>query len=199
MTVLAIGPLRSLLLSVLLIVVLTLLVVAFHRAEGNHASATFPGANGLILFLSTQDGDSDLYTMKPDGSNRIRLTHSRDLEQTPMWSPDGTKIAFSGHGSDIYVMNADGAEEVRLTHRQRFESFPAWSPDGTQIAYVLSIGPRTEVHIMRADGTDDRFFVAGRTPSWSPDGSSIAYDTDIAFHDVDEQHQHSQIFVRALD
>ena len=51
----------------------------------------------------------------------------------PVWSPDGTKIAFSSMRDDatwgeIYTMNADGTDVIRLTDNNTYDGTPSWSP-----------------------------------------------------------------------
>ena len=61
-----------------------------------------------ILFTSHRDNPenyTDIYVMRPDGSDVKRLTHARAY--TPAWSPDGSHIVFSAPG--LFVMRADGS------------------------------------------------------------------------------------------
>jgi hypothetical protein len=50
----------------------------------------------------------------------------------PVWSPDGTRIAFTsqapdvGTNTEIYVMNADGSGQTNLTNSPQFEQEPDW-------------------------------------------------------------------------
>src|SRR5215207_11513491 len=72
-----------------------------------------------------QSGCDDLWVMDADGTNRTNLTNTPDTnEGQPAWSPDGTKIAFTGAGDlnedgvrlgDVYVMDADGTIKTNLT------------------------------------------------------------------------------------
>jgi dipeptidyl aminopeptidase/acylaminoacyl peptidase len=61
----------------------------------------------------------EIYVMNADGSAQTRLTDDADDEQTPSWSPDGTKIAFTrvldGVNPEIYVMKSSGASLLRIT------------------------------------------------------------------------------------
>src|SRR5262245_21316185 len=60
----------------------------------------------------------DLWSAKLDGSDVRRLTSDDGLESNPVFSPDGTQIAFSAQyegNTDVYVMPADGGRPVRLT------------------------------------------------------------------------------------
>ncbi|TMG01061.1 MAG: hypothetical protein E6I06_16085, partial [Chloroflexi bacterium] len=69
----------------------------------------------------------------------------------PVWSPDGSKIAFSaydGSNTGIYVMNADGSGLRNLTNKSAFTAVPQWSPDGRQIAFVGD-----GLYVMNADGS----------------------------------------------
>ena len=68
---------------------------------------------------STGDTDlgcpTDIYVMDADGSNVTRLTTSSGSEYQPVWSPDGTRIAFTHtletwSPTAVYVMNADGTD-----------------------------------------------------------------------------------------
>ena len=106
------------------------LTIAMPAAQGVPAArAAFPVSNGTIAFMSTQDGNPEIYTVNPDGSGLARLTHSDAGDIAPAWSPDGTRIAFGcGIGpeteggfrtvgpSDICVMDADGRGSGRLTN-----------------------------------------------------------------------------------
>src|SRR5687768_12703256 len=97
------------------------------------ASAAFPGGNGKIAFVSTRDGNGEIYVMDADGSEQTRLTSNAAFDFFPAWSPDGSKIAFTSDRDgnyDVYVMNADGSEQTRLTSNAARDIEPAWSPDG---------------------------------------------------------------------
>ncbi len=111
-----------------------------------------------------------------------RLTDSDGADSHPVWSPDGTKLAFISHRSgnnDIWVMNADGTELTQLTTAPGLESGPTWSPDGLKIAFTSNRSGSSEIWIMTTDGTEKAQITndskVNRWPSWSPDGSRIAY------------------------
>jgi Tol biopolymer transport system component len=58
------------------------------------ARATFPGENGRIAFALDRGSGAEIYTMRPTGADRRRLTDKDRSAWFPSWSPDGTRIAF---------------------------------------------------------------------------------------------------------
>jgi Tol biopolymer transport system component len=95
----------------------------------------FTGWRGSIL-------NAEIVVMEANGGSRVWLTNDDVPDRDPVWSPDGTGIAFvrggtglaldapvDAHGSsEIFVMNADGTGVTRLTHDQVGEASPAWQP-----------------------------------------------------------------------
>jgi len=103
------------------------------------------------------------------------------LDQQPVWSPDGTRIAFAslramdGFDNRIYVMNADGSGITNLTPTTDGNTCPTWSPDGTRIAY--SDGNADIVIIPGGGGAPIATFAVDTCElSWSPLGDVIAFD-----------------------
>jgi Tol biopolymer transport system component/erythromycin esterase-like protein len=128
----------------------------------------------------------EIYVMKADGSDQIRLTHnfqSYDIE--PDWFPDGSQIAFAStqYGDlDIFTIDLDRFQQNRLTENQGVDSSPDWSPDGQQIVYRSERDENNEIFIMNTDGSDKRNLTdnpaSDTDPAWSPDGSLIAFVSD---------------------
>ena len=122
---------------------------------------------------------TEVWVMNGDGTDQKQLT---DNGRFPVWSPDGTRIAYTGTRltgprirpsqiNEVWVMNADGTDPKQLTNG----ALPAWSPDGTRIAYNVG-GVAHGVRVMNADGTDPKQLNDhGALPAWSPDGTRIAY------------------------
>jgi TolB protein len=69
---------------------------------------------------------SDIYLMNPDGSQQALLTTG----VTPVWSPDGRKLAFTVRAAndDVYVANADGSGSVNVTNNPAIDGSPDWAP-----------------------------------------------------------------------
>ena len=135
------------------------------------AEAAWPGADAEIAYVSTQDGNLQIYTVAADGSGQVNLTNHPARDQDPSWSPDGSRIAWSssagGAHQDIWVMNADGSQRANYTPEADTTGAagtgvqPSWSPDGSAIAFASNgdvwvtpddpaAGPRTSPKTARS-------------------------------------------------
>lgn len=146
---------------------------------------TIPLKDRRIAFQSKRDGNFEIYTSAPDGSDQKNLTNSFAHDGEPAWSPDHTRIAFDSDragGFDIFVMNADGSGLVQLTTELAPDGYPTWSPDGTRIAFLSFRDGNSEIYVMNADGTNAQRLTKNMAddskPAWSPDGSRIAFHSD---------------------
>jgi Tol biopolymer transport system component len=136
------------------------------------------------------------------GDGLTRLTNCATdacLNNYPVWSPDGTRIAFihseqfdaDGNPVDeqVWVMNADGSNQHPLTSGGfPKDQVPDWSPDGSKIAYHSGTSVSGGIWVMNADGSNQHQLTgcAATDPSpcaqgddfgtaWSPDGTKIAF------------------------
>ncbi|MEO7453575.1 MAG: DUF5050 domain-containing protein [Fimbriimonadales bacterium] len=131
------------------------------------------------------DGNWDVYTMDPDGSNVTNLTDSPSYDFGSTWSPDGSKIAFATDRDgnlEIYVMNSDGSNPVNLTNNGASDGHSAWSPDGSKIAFSSNRDGNDEIYVMNADGSGvvtriTTNYAIDISPTWSPDGTKIAFSS----------------------
>jgi len=119
-------------------------------------------------------------------------------ESSPVWSPDGTQIAFvskrgtgdldRNQNTDIWVIDAKASAQARqITTSPLPDEGPlAWSPDGKQIAYVTgedlkySAYNQNKLTVIAASGGQPRTLAESldrpvRGPQWSKDGSSLTF------------------------
>lgn len=100
--------------------------------HGYHAGPPFWEPNrDLISYISKQNHNYSIYTIKPDGSDQKMITSNEFNQGWHSWSPDGTLIAFEGYGFsnpnfDIYIMRFDGTQMKRLTRDIRSEQAPVF-------------------------------------------------------------------------
>jgi tol-pal system beta propeller repeat protein TolB len=174
-----------------LIVVSVLLLVQMLWLAPHAVAVTAPRgdlAKAAIVFARLQGTPQnyELWTMGAHGGNQHRLTRNDMGDFDPVWSPDGTRIAwvrYPEYGcncgpSDVWLMNADGTDRHNLTNDADGISRPTWSPDGSQLAFTLDY----MIWVIDADGSDEhQISPAGSydfDPAWSPDGTRIAFSSD---------------------
>jgi Tol biopolymer transport system component len=143
-------------------------------------------SGGEIAFVSERGDNRDIYTLDILHNLICNLTNSRRFEFSPVWSPDGSQIAFAaapswGADADLYIMDTNGQHMRILTAFVGNEVLPEWSPDGQQIAFTWNETGRSLLYVIDVNGdnlravgqTDSRVEVLSHT--WSPDGSFLAY------------------------
>jgi Tol biopolymer transport system component/tRNA A-37 threonylcarbamoyl transferase component Bud32 len=120
-------------------------------------------------------------------SHPLRLTNSLANDDSPIVSPDGTKILFVSDRNgamELYLINLDGSGLRNLTNNVARETTPAWSPDGRRIAFgvetaplresdiwAVEVGSGKQVKLTKAPGYDS-------SPAFSPDGTLIAFNSN---------------------
>ena len=157
-------------------------------AQTRHAASINARGESVFALGSRDYYGSEIYLARPHTSQLIQLPRNSGFNSHPVWSPDGTKIAFQRAAvmgqTDIWVMNVDGSNPVNLTNtfnQIESEQSPAWSPDGTRITFVSTNGSSNwQVWVMNDDGSRARRLVNNNAinsnhPSWSADGRTIQF------------------------
>src|SRR5688572_24926328 len=155
------------------------------------AHATFPGKNGKIALVRIVDPwySWTIFSISPTGADEtmLRDTTTTDGNRSPVWSPDGSEIAFEGNagsgtrGNKVDVMDAAGGSRTTITSGYA----PAWSPDGTKLAFTSNaVGSVYYLSTINRDGTDRKVLTTMQWltgswhqsgKNWSPDGTKIAF------------------------
>lgn len=136
-----------------------------------------------IAFVSTRDGNEEIYIMDADGSHQTRLTTNPGSDLYPRFSPSGKEIVFfsdRGGDKDIYVMNSDGSgQPERLTYANGIDGDPAFSSDGSLITFSSRRTGNYDIFLMNSNGTDERNVTKNSAEdvhsSFSPDGKHLVF------------------------
>jgi len=126
----------------------------------------------------------DLWTVAREGGNATRLTAAPGVETDPLFSPDGSQIAFTGQydgNTDVYTVSAAGGVPRRLTYHPSPDEVVGWTPDGKQIIFgsprnSYSFGFRCLFTVSTAGGFPSQIpLPRAEEGSYSPDGTRMAY------------------------
>jgi len=126
----------------------------------------------------------DLWVANLDGSNPRRLTIDEGIESNPVFSPDGTKIAFNAEydgNIDVFVVPTTGGLPKRLTYHPYNDIVRDFSPDGSKVLFISQRGVHTN-RLLKLYTIDIQGGNAAELPipnafhaNFADDGKHIAY------------------------
>jgi len=139
-----------------------------------------------IAFSSDRMGNQDLWKMRSNGGDPIRLTSDSALEWAPYWSPDGTQLSFYSNRTgnrEIWIMPSDGGAARQLTSTNTsLNAGGEWSPDGKYVAYRSERRGSSDIWITSVDTGQSRLITDYPTAEyghgWSPDGKWLAFTSN---------------------
>ncbi|MBO9527427.1 MAG: PD40 domain-containing protein, partial [Sphingobium yanoikuyae] len=152
--------------------------VAFDVHEGT-SMAVSVSPDGKWLAVDLQ---GSLWIIPTSGGKAKRITDYFNDARQPVWSPDGSRLAYFSYRDgnyDLWTIKPDGSDMRKLTEGAYDDREPAWSPDGRTIAFSSDRSGNYDIWTLDiASGAMKQVSSNGREdrmPSWSPDGARIAY------------------------
>lgn len=145
----------------------------------------------------------DIYTVPAAGGEARQITSDKAYDSYPVWSPDGSKIAFASKragSEDIFVIDANGGTARRLTTNSGSEQPKAWLDNHT-ILYVAAGAPSREaaqgpfssqVYSVTTDGSRPVMYstIPMAALSVRPDGA-LLYQDRKGYENAFRKHEHS--------
>ena len=146
---------------------------------------------GRLAVDVQQPTNGDIWLVDTETGAERRLTFDEASDWTPVWSPDGRRLAYMSYGPAGYtlikVRDVDAGGEPSTLYTSEIDSTDlwvhSWSPDGDWLAIVESDEGQTNVYAVSVQGDGDRIPVAVTPavesfPQFLPDGRWLAYDSN---------------------
>ncbi len=149
------------------------------------AGATFPGATGRLAFQSDREGDWEIYTMNPDGSDQRPLLDRPSTDEfNPAWSPNGSVVAFQTGKTgafDIAIVNADGTGFHLVVGGATNDRWPRYCLGDWIVFQRTAADGSSRIWKVRADGADLAQLTTGPgsdfEPTCHPGGSKVGFSS----------------------
>ena len=151
---------------------------------------------GRRLALSEVEGAMNLTRLPlaagggAPGGPEEELSSGRVIDRYPVYSPDGTRIAFASDRlgpEQVWVMDlaTRKSERIELAGRDLGVNLPTWTRDGRHLVVTRSFPNATaSMWIAAADGSEAKEFLkdstSGAGQTFSPDGKSLVYSRPVA-------------------
>ncbi len=164
-------------------------VIALTSYTGQQDQASFSPGGARVVFVweNPEDETRNLFIKQVGSETLLRLTHSPESDYSPVWSPDGTKIAYlsaSDKGLGLYVISSLGGQPQKLyTPQSRVhweQRALSWSPDGKSL--IFPDGSPSSIYVLALDTlqarpitTPPHVWDGDVNPAFSPDGRQIAF------------------------
>jgi TolB protein len=139
-----------------------------------------------IAYVVKRGETYELQIADADGERAQYLLRSNEPIISPVWSPEGRRIAYVSFESKkpvVYVHHLSENKRQVVASFRGSNSAPAWSPDGKTIAVVLSVEGGSQIYLISADGSGPRRRISNSAsidtePRYSPDGKWIYFTSD---------------------
>ena len=157
-----------------------------------YSTCEFP-TEGDFTYSERENYNYEIAVINLDGTEQRRLTENHTFEHYPVWSPDGSRIAYlsgdpAAYELELHTMAADGTDARLVSETLGPVSFapPVWSSDGEHLAVLASHEDGVHLFMVRVDGSkvtpiaeaavvDKHYLGPPILPSWSPDGQCLAF------------------------
>ncbi len=137
--------------------------------------------NSQIAFVSTVDGNKEIFSCEFDGHNPVQLTHHRNISLSPALSSDGEWLAYVSYAKgkpDIYIQNLK-EKRGAIINNEGSNISPDWMPGKLNLVAALSFSGDQEIYLLTNRGEIiKRITKSGGidvSPKFSPDGRKIAF------------------------
>jgi TolB protein len=145
-----------------------------------------PGAfSSRIAYVQKQGKRFELRVADADGQNPRTVVRSNESVISPMFSPDGTRLAyvsFEDRKPVVYVQSLQDGSRQKTAAFKGSNSAPAWTPDGRRLAVVLTRDETSQIYMINVDGSGvSRLTRSGgidTEPVFSPDGQTVYFTSD---------------------
>jgi TolB protein len=139
-----------------------------------------------IAYVVRRGSVYELQIADADGERAQYLLRSHEPIISPVWSPDGKRIAYVSFESKkpiVYVHHLEDRRRQVIASFKGSNSAPAWSPDGRTLAVVLSVEGGSQIFLINSDGSGPRRRISHTSsidtePRFSPDGKWLYFTSD---------------------